>query len=79
MENLLGGPPPTLLPSDHADVPARAELADGADVRDVVPRHPAACLLWALLAEAELTRPGGADPIAAYAYARTGYHRGLDA
>lgn len=79
MENLLGGPPPTLLPSDHPDVPARAALADGADVRQIVPQHPAACLLWALLAESELTRPEGPDPIAAYAYARTGYHRGLDA
>jgi hypothetical protein len=40
-----------------------------------VPAHPASSLLWALLAEEALA----GDPVAAYAYARTGYHRGLDA
>src|SRR5690606_3513996 len=40
--------------------------------------QPASSYLWALLAEQALhgTQP---DPVAAYAYARTGYHRGLDA
>ena len=33
--------------------------------------------MWALLAENALADDG--DPVAAYAYARTGYHRGLDA
>ncbi|WP_225755498.1 DUF3151 domain-containing protein [Actinotalea sp. Marseille-Q4924] len=75
MDNLLGGPAPTLLPADHPDVAARAAVAGGADPRAVVPDHPASSLLWALLAEEAL----GQDPVAAYAYARTGYHRGLDA
>ncbi len=38
--------------------------------------HPAVPLPWAVLAEDSLA--AGA-PVAAYAYARTGYHRGLDA
>ena len=42
-----------------------------------MPAAPASSLLWALLAEGALSDEG--DPVAAYAYARTGYHRGLDA
>ncbi|GIG40264.1 DUF3151 domain-containing protein [Cellulomonas phragmiteti] len=72
-ENLLDGPAPTLLPADGPDAAARAALAGGADPRDAVPAAPAASLVWALLAERS------EDPVAAYAYARTGYHRGLDA
>jgi hypothetical protein len=71
--NLLGGPPPTLLPDD-ADV--RAELAAGVAPRDVAAQHPSGQLAWAVLAEDAL-RAG--NPVEAYAYARTGYHRGLDA
>lgn len=77
--NLLGGPAPTRLPDDHPDVPARAAVAAGLDVRDAVRDHPASSYLWALLAEESLRPQGGAaDAVAAYAYARTGYHRGLD-
>ncbi|MBO3088136.1 DUF3151 domain-containing protein [Cellulomonas dongxiuzhuiae] len=72
-ENLLDGPAPTLLPADGPDAAARAALASGADPREVVPAAPASSLVWALLAER------ADDPVAAYAYARTGYHRGLDA
>ncbi len=71
--NLLGGPEPTLLPDDSA---IRAELDGGADPREVAAAHPAGQLAWAVLAEAELA---GGHPVTAYAYARTGYHRGLDA
>ncbi|MEA5052973.1 MAG: DUF3151 domain-containing protein [Propionicimonas sp.] len=74
-QNLLPGPEPTYLPADGADATARARLADGATPRDAVPQAPAASLLWALLSEEALA----SDPVAAYAYARTGYHRGLDA
>ncbi|MGV8966357.1 MAG: DUF3151 domain-containing protein [Cellulomonas sp.] len=82
--NLLDGPAPVLLPATHPDTAARAALAAGASVRDVVRQEPASSYLWALLAEEALapagdTRPAPADPVAAYAYARTGYHRGLDA
>ena len=85
MENLLGGPAPTHLPEDHPDSPARAALAQGTTVRDVVREQPASSLLWALLAEEALAGRAlvdgvaDPDPVAAYAYARTGYHRGLDA
>lgn len=72
-ENLLGGPPPTLLPDD----PALADqLAGGADPVKIAADHPASSLAWAVLAERALHE---AEPVQAYAYARTGYHRGLDA
>ncbi|HST47862.1 DUF3151 domain-containing protein [Jatrophihabitans sp.] len=64
--------PRTLLPVD----PATAELASGADPVAVATAHPASSAAWAALAEQALGR--GAT-IEAYAYARTGYHRGLDA
>ncbi len=76
-QNLLPGPEPTFLPADGADAGARAALAAGRSARDAVPAAPAASLLWAMLAEEALGEPS--DPVAAYAYARTGYHRGLDA
>jgi hypothetical protein len=71
-QDLLGGPPPTLLPDDDV---ARAELERGDDVRSVAASHPTYALAWALLAEQ--ARSDG-DPVAAYAFARTGYHRSLD-
>jgi hypothetical protein len=71
--NLLNEPPATLLP-----VQAEPEglLASGMPARDVAARYPAFSLAWALLAESALD---GDRPVEAYAYARTGYHRGLDA
>ena len=79
--SLLAGPPPTLLPADHPDAAARAAVDAGFAVRAVVPQQPASSYLWALLAEEALAPAAGLDPdpVAAYAYARTGYHRGLDA
>jgi hypothetical protein len=71
-DNLLGGPPDTLLPLD----PAAAELTAGASPRDVARSHPASSLAWAVLAERALADD---EPLDAYAYARVGYHRGLDA
>jgi hypothetical protein len=71
-DNLLSGPPPTLLPAD----PAAAALADGVDPVDAARRYPASSLAWATVAELALeTR----DDLPGYAYARVGYHRGLDA
>jgi hypothetical protein len=69
--NLLG-PDPTLLPADD-DV--ESLLATGTDPREVAAAHPAASAGWAALAEAALD---AGQPVMAYAYARTGYHRGLD-
>ena len=77
--NLLSsnaGTPETLLPED----PAAAELgAADASVVDIVGRFPASSLGWALLAERALSADTPEDTIRAYAFARTGYHRGLDA
>jgi hypothetical protein len=42
---------------------------------DLAARYPASSAAWALLARRSLD---AGDPVAAYAYARTGYHRGLD-
>jgi hypothetical protein len=64
--------PPTRLPED----PATALLAEGEDAATVAAAHPASSAAWAALAEDALTR---GRPVEAYAYARTGYHRGLDA
>jgi hypothetical protein len=47
----------------------------GARLRDVVAAHPTFLDGWAHLAEWALD---AGDPVAAYAFARTGYHRGLD-
>jgi uncharacterized membrane protein YebE (DUF533 family) len=68
--NLLG-PEPTLLPVD----PAAAELEGGAGASKVAAAHPTSSLVWAVLAEGALA---AGETIAGYAYARTGYHRGLD-
>jgi hypothetical protein len=70
--DLLGGPPPTLLPEE----PGAALLAAGTDPAEVAAQHPTSSAAWAALADAAFER--GAV-IESYAYARTGYHRGLDA
>ncbi|MEP6599098.1 MAG: DUF3151 domain-containing protein [Actinomycetota bacterium] len=64
--------PPTRLPVD----PAVEQLATGEDASAVAAAHPASSAAWATLAEAALA---AGRPVEAYAYARTGYHRGLDA
>jgi hypothetical protein len=71
-ENLLGGTPETYLPANEE---ADAALAAGTDPASVAARFPAYCAAWAALAERALT---AGDPVSAYAFARTGYHRGLD-
>ncbi|BDZ41588.1 hypothetical protein GCM10025865_08870 [Paraoerskovia sediminicola] len=74
--DLLSGPAPTLLGDDHPDLEARSVLEAGTSVDDAARRFPASSYVWAVLAEQALDAD---DPVAAYAYARTGYHRGLDA
>jgi hypothetical protein len=71
-ENLLGGPPATFLLDDAE---AAAALRDASDPAQAAARFPAYCAAWAALAARTMDR---GDPVAAYAYARTGYHRGLD-
>lgn len=76
---LLIAPPVgrTELPVD----PALAEVVRGGEASflDVVARHPASSLMWALLAEGSLSAGNRQGDLSAYAFARTGYHRGLDA
>jgi hypothetical protein len=64
-------PPPTYLP-ENAE--AAEALRDAEDPAAVAAQFPAYCAAWAELASQALAK----DPVAAYAYARTGYHRGLD-
>ena len=66
MHDLLG-PNPTLLPGDPE---AEAALHAGESPAVVAAAHPSASVAWAALADDKA--------ITAYAYARTGYHRGLD-
>ena len=72
MDNLLPTPA-TLLPDDEA---ARAALADGVPPDQVAADHPRDSLPWAVLAESALA---DGRSVEGYAFARTGYHRGLDA
>ncbi|MFW6724669.1 DUF3151 domain-containing protein [Streptomyces sp. MAR4 CNY-716] len=72
-ENLLGGPPPTYLPEDPGP---RDLLASGAAPSEVAAKFPASSLAWAQLADEAFE---GGRAVESYAYARTGYHRGLDA
>src|SRR5690625_6163858 len=76
MQKILLGPDPTYLPDDHPDMAAREALESGDVPREVAARFPAASYPWELLAREAMSEE---DPVAAYAYARTGYHRGLDA
>jgi hypothetical protein len=71
-QNLLAGPPATYLPENEE---AAAALRAGEAPADVAARFPAYSAAWAALAEAAFAR---GDAVTAYAYARTGYHRGLD-
>ena len=76
-ESLIGRnlmePPATLLP-EEPEVLAR--LAAGDLPEDVVPVAPESSLVWALMAEDAWSEGRTVD---SYAYARVGYHRGLDA
>ena len=71
-ENLMAGPPATYLPKNPE---ADAMLADGTDPAEVAARFPGHSAAWATLAERAFER---GEVVQAYAYARTGYHRGLD-
>jgi Protein of unknown function (DUF3151) len=74
-ENLLAGslgPPATYLPENED---AAAALRSGAPPEEIAARFPAYSAAWAALAERSFAE---GDAVTAYAYARTGYHRGLD-
>ena len=66
-------PEPTLLP---AEPEVTESLAAGEEPEDLAAKHPESSLVWALLGEEALDR---GHTVEGYAYARVGYHRGLDA
>jgi hypothetical protein len=71
-ENLLAGPPPALLPDNDE---AAALLAVAADPTEVASRWPTYSAAWAELADRAFA---SGRVVESYAYARVGYHRGLD-
>jgi len=72
-ENLLAGPPATRLPDEPEP---RGLLESGTDPAEVAAQFPTHSAAWADLADAAWERRA---VIESYAYARVGYHRGLDA
>jgi hypothetical protein len=74
MRNLLPEPPATRLPLDTEADAALESAAPGGE-KDVAGRFPTFSAAWAVLAKGSMD---AGDPVTAYAYARTGYHRGLD-
>lgn len=70
MGDLLG-PDPILL---TGDTDAEEELLADENPAIVAAAHPSASVAWAALAEEALADD---KAVTAYAYARTGYHRGL--
>lgn len=74
-DNLLAGPPATFLLEDPDALRDLTAATDEAALKNVAGRHPAYSAAWATLAESALA---AGDPVTAYAFARTGYHRGLD-
>ena len=69
------GPDPVLLPGDSE---AEAQLLANENPTVVAAAHPSASVAWAALAEGALASDEAGKAVTAYAYARTGYHRGLD-
>jgi hypothetical protein len=74
MRNLLPEPPPTLLPADEKAAAAlRGASVD--QLPEVAAEFPAYSGAWGALATQAIN---AGDAVSAYAFARTGYHRGLD-
>src|SRR2546421_4160669 len=74
MHTRLPDPPATLLPGDDAATTALA-AASPTQEAEVAAHFPSSCAAWARLARRSFD---AGDVVTAYAYARTGYHRGLD-
>ena len=70
--NLLG-PEPTYLP-EETEVLARLDAGD--EPVDLAAKFPTSSLVWAILADEAY---GEGRTVESYAFARVGYHRGLDA
>lgn len=72
-KNLLDEPAPTYL-EENPELAARFDAGDEAE--DLAAAFPKEQLPWAILAEEALA---DGRTLEGYAYARVGYHRGLDA
>ena len=72
-KNLLDEPAPTYL-DENPELTARLDAGDEAE--DLAAAFPKEQLPWAMLAEEALA---DGRTLEGYAYARVGYHRGLDA
>ncbi|PZS10602.1 MAG: DUF3151 domain-containing protein [Acidimicrobiales bacterium] len=76
-KNLLVAPAPVVLPERlEVQEALRKVASETISIVDAAARFPAESVFWAALAE---RAQDDRNVIAAYAYARTGYHRGLDA
>lgn len=71
-QDLLDGPPPTLLPIDTR---ASDALLAGQTPEQVAGHFPDSSFAWAVLADNAWNEK---RVIESYAFARVGYHRGLD-
>ena len=71
-QDLLDGPAPTFLPEDPA---ASDSALAGSSAEEVASKYPESSLAWAALAEEAWAQK---RVIESYAFARVGYHRGLD-
>lgn len=74
--NLLGIPETRLDAEPEVDRDLAGADDDQRGLAEIAAKHPSSSLAWARLADAA-HREG--NVIGAYAYARVGYHRGLDA
>src|SRR5206468_4655415 len=72
-KNLLGGPDPTYLPENEEAY--RLLGKESQPPAEVAAKHPTFSLAWAMLADDAFE---AGRVVESYAYARTGYHRGLD-
>lgn len=72
--NLLGEPDPTYLREN--DEAGRLLTEESRPADEVAAKYPAFLLAWATLADGAFE---AGRVVESYAYARTGYHRGLDA
>ncbi|MFG2130783.1 DUF3151 domain-containing protein [Streptomyces sp. NPDC048751] len=72
-KNLLGGPDPTHLPENEDAYRQLGE--ESLPPAQVAADHPEFSLAWAMLADDAFE---AGRVVESYAYARTGYHRGLD-
>jgi hypothetical protein len=75
-QNLLPEPPATLLPANpEAEAAVEAATAGKTELSAAAAEFPAYSGAWAALADRAYAN---GEVIESYAYARTGYHRGLD-